>query len=152
MELIDLIRARLELGFRGPAWHGPSLLEALEGLDAVAAGARPLSGAHSIAEVAAHAAAWKRIAADRARGEDWRDVPSAEDWPRPASWEAVRSGLERAHADLLEAVGSLGERELSRSLGDTSLAETLLGVAQHDVYHAGQVALLRRGLSGRATA
>jgi len=147
VELSGLIREQLEQCFRGPAWHGPSLTEVLAGVGDSAASARPLT-AHSIAEIAAHAAAWKRVVAGWARGGEWQEVPPELDWPSPAAWPESRSGLERAHEDLVGLVGDLDAAALSRRVGETSLAQAIFGVAHHDLYHAGQIALLRKAVPG----
>jgi uncharacterized damage-inducible protein DinB len=139
-----LILAQLERGFRGPSWHGPSLCEALAGVSEAQASRRPLPGAHSIAELAAHAGAWKRIVADWARGGSWTQVPPSEDWPEPGPWSERLALLEQAHASLVAEVEGLDAAALARRVGETSLAEALFGVVHHDLYHAGQILLLRR--------
>jgi uncharacterized damage-inducible protein DinB len=141
---LDWIRRQLETAYRGPSWHAPSLTEALRGADAALAAARPLAAAHSVAELVTHAAAWKRVVTGWAGGAARRRVTPAQDWPEPLPWETALAGLERAHEALLEAVAVLDLSALERSLGDCTLGEALLGVAHHDLYHAGQIALLRR--------
>jgi len=140
----DLILEQLERGFRGPSWHGPSLSEALSGVGEAQALSRPLPGAHSIAELAAHAAAWKRIVAGWAGGGSRKNVSRDEDWPEPGPWGEALPMLEREHARLVACVERLAEADLARRVGDTSLAEALFGVVHHDLYHAGQIQLLRR--------
>jgi uncharacterized damage-inducible protein DinB len=144
VELVDLIREQLEQGFRGPAWHGPALSEVLRDVDEARSRSRPLAGAHSIGELVAHAAAWKRIVAGWARGGERQQVAVHEDWPEPGDWSGAIAGLEREHASLLAAVEGLDAGALARRVGETSLAEALFGVVHHDLYHAGQIALLRR--------
>ena len=145
MDRKHLIHEQLERAFRGPSWHGPALGELLAGVSAEQALARPLPGAHTIAELAAHAAAWKSVVAGWARGGERRPVSEAEDWPQPGPWTETLEGLEREHVALLDAVGALDEARLDRRLGDDlTLGAALFGVATHDLYHAGQIALLRR--------
>jgi uncharacterized damage-inducible protein DinB len=147
------IRSTLETAFRGPSWHGPSLREALAGVTAEQAFARPVSGAHSIAELVGHLQAWKAIVRRRVEGEAPRQMSDAEDWPPgPAAgesgWKALLEGLEREHERLLAAVSGLDAAALSRSLADETVASSVLGTAHHDLYHGGQVALLRRAQLG----
>jgi uncharacterized damage-inducible protein DinB len=148
---IDGMCAQLDKAFRGPAWHGPSLLEALSGVSAVQAAARPLASAHTIAEIANHARAWKAIVRRRVLGEPVADVPTEQDWPPPdgvgpAAWETAQTLLEQEHLRLMSALANLPEPALDLAVGDDSAADVLRGSILHDVYHAGQVMLLRREL------
>jgi len=65
----------------GPAWHGPSMDQVLDGVSAAQAAAHPIAGAHSIWELVLHAAAWAEISRDRLRGERIADPSPEEDWP-----------------------------------------------------------------------
>ncbi len=138
--------------FGGEAWHGPSLDEALDGVTAEMAAARPLPGAHSIHEVALHLATWHREVARRLREGTRRDVPAAEDWPTPpageAGWRRTREELAASRAALRAALGGLEDGALDRPLAgrETTLYHEVHGVLQHAAYHAGQIVLLRRGL------
>jgi len=148
------IRIALETAFRGPSWHGPSLREALGGVTAEQAFARPVAGAHSIAELVGHLGAWKSIVRRRVDGEAPRRMSDAEDWPPgPAAgesgWKALLEGLEKEHERLLDAVSGLDAAALSRPLADETVASSVLGTAHHDVYHGGQIALLRKAQSGQ---
>jgi uncharacterized damage-inducible protein DinB len=143
----------------GDAWHGPSLGEVLAGVTAAQAAARPVSNAHSIWEIVLHVAAWE--GAVRARIVEGSIAQPAEgDWPAvtdtsEAVWQRALALLEERHAALIEAVGRLDDAELSRRLGEerdkplgggVSIYGTLHGVIQHNLYHAGQIALLRNAL------
>lgn len=140
---------------QGEPWHGPSLSEALAGVDERAASRRPLGPAHSIVEIALHLAAWREEVAARLRGEP-PHPPAAGDWPVPdeaGDWDAARARLEQTGAALRAALAELDPRRLDdrvgaardRALGTgVDLEEMVLGVALHDAYHAGQVALLRK--------
>jgi uncharacterized damage-inducible protein DinB len=148
MREIERIQDQILRAHRGEAWHGPSLLELLEGVDETMAGARPIGGVHSIRELVAHVTAWQEEAVRRLQGRG-RDLPPAEDWPDPESWTALVERLKRAHDDLLNAAGELGERALDERLeGRRESAYVLLhGIVQHNLYHAGQIAILKKALS-----
>ncbi len=140
---------QLQRAHAGNAWHGPALDEVLDGVDAARAAARPLPGAHSIWELVLHVAVWEDIARRRMAGEDVRPT-EAEDWPvvtdtSEAAWRAARGQLARAHGALREAIEALPEARLDDALRPGfTVAHLLHGVVQHDLYHAGQIALLRK--------
>ena len=139
---------------RGPAWHGPSMLDLVDGVSAAAAAAKPMAGGHSIHELVAHAAAWLEIAGARVAGTAKDPVTENENWPAVGAgardWTATVSRLDAAASDLAALVRSLPDERLDDALareGDTwTVYDTLHGAVQHLLYHAGQVALLRKGL------
>lgn len=150
MSECDRIRDQLEHAYRASAWHGPTVREALEPVDAGVAHRQPIAKAHTIAELVLHIAAWKAIVTRSLRHERV-DVTPELDWPPPGDGEAgYRSALEtleRAHQELIAAVSALDDAELDRipGPGGKRTAYALLhGLAQHDTYHAGQIVLLRR--------
>lgn len=150
------IADQLDRMAHGRAWHGPAMLEALSGVSAAEAAARPIPGAHTIWEIVLHMTGWAREVARRllehARPEpedgDWREPPSehAEAWS-----EAVR-GLEAAHRELRAAIRDFPPHRLDdQVVGDTqegpsSFYVMLHGLAQHDAYHTGQIAILTRAV------
>lgn len=141
----------LERTFRGGAWHGPAVLETLEGLDAASAAERPIPDAHSIWEVVHHLTAWNEVPRRRIDGERLEGLADEDDWPpvdstSPASWERALEALDEAHRRLHERVRGLAGEDLARPVAgsDPTLRGMLLGVVQHNAYHAGQIVLLRR--------
>lgn len=129
-------------------WHGPNLSQSLKGITAKQAAWRPGSGRHNIWEVALHAAYWKYVARRRAEGGKRGSfvLKGSNFFPRPdkgnateAAWLADRAILEQEHRALVEAI-----RKLLKSAGARKKLPMLYGVAFHDVYHAGQIRLLRR--------
>ncbi len=146
----------LQHALDGDPWHGSSLLALLADVDAAAAAARPIPNAHSIWEIVLHAAAWAGEVARRLRGSE-PQLPAEGDWPTvpeptPAAWEQAQARLVEAHADLRRALKSLPEERLDEKVGTTRNAPlgtgsyyyTLHGLAQHDAYHGGQIALLKK--------
>lgn len=140
--------------FAGPAWHGPALLETLKGVDARRAAARPVAEGHTIWEITLHVATWEDVVARRLAGE--RVEPTdAEDWPAPGpaseeAWREARARLERAHAAAARAIAALDERRLDETVGAGPTTAYVLahGAAQHAIYHAGQIALLKKARLG----
>jgi uncharacterized damage-inducible protein DinB len=158
MAEIERLADQLQRAFYADAWCGPSLLEALEGVGAAQAAARPLARAHSIWEIVAHLSGWKRTVHQRLEGQVVR-LPEEGDWPQVTdvseqSWLETLARLKARHDALLVAVRGLDEARLEDVLltessretgGGVSCYVTLHGAAQHDLYHGGQISLLKKG-------
>lgn len=156
---IERIDDELRRGHDGDPWHGPATLVLLDGVTAEQAAARPIPGAHTIWELVLHMAAWTREVARRLRDGQARE-PEDGDWPPvtdtsgrawAAALERLRASREELHAALAafpaEHVDEIVGDERSPALGSgVSFAVHLHGLAQHDAYHSGQVALLRKAL------
>ncbi len=119
-------------------------------MDAALAAARPIANAHTIAEIASHAAAWKQFVRRALTHESFTITPEM-DWPPvpadEAAWRETLATLEAEHRALVVAVRTFGDAALDRipAEGGKRTAYGLMhGVAQHDVYHAGQIVLLKR--------
>lgn len=150
---VDLLRRLLDESYEQKAWQGPNLRGSLRGVTAAQAAWRPATGRHSIWELVVHAAYWKyavgRMLAGGKRGafpekgSNWfaRSGPSAE-----RAWKADVANLDAQHRNLREAVGALAPSDLGRKPpGSRYTTDTLVyGVASHDVYHTGQIQLLKR--------
>ena len=143
----------IDEAFERKAWHGPNLRGAIRGLDPAVAARRPAPGRHSIWELVVHAAYWKyavrrRLKGDKRgsfafKGSNWFARPEA---PSEAAWQDDIALLLAEHRRLVEVARALDPRTLHRpSAGRRVTPATLLrGIAFHDVYHAGQIQLLKR--------
>ena len=153
MRAIERIIDQLNSGFGGAvgghAWHGPALRTLLDGVTQEQATAHPIAGAHSILELVVHVGTWMDVAARRLRGEpvesatvdDWSDVTKT-------SFPAAVEELERAESRLLDAVARLTPEDLDRKVPGKKHPKyaEVHGVLQHNIYHAGQIALLKKAL------
>lgn len=162
MDPREFVIDQLERMLDGGAWHGPALIETLREVSPEQALERPVPAAHSMWEIVLHATSWAREVARRARSGVARD-PEGGDWPAPpaepdaGAWADALAALRAAHEELREAIRAcpvdrLHERlydERSLEPGQTLLA-TLHGLVEHDAYHAGQLAFLRRAVEARA--
>lgn len=154
MKEIERIADQLKRASEGDAWHGPAVMELLAGITAQQAAAHPLKGgAHSIWELVLHITTWERAVLRRLQGE--RVEPSTEeDWPAVGetsdeAWELTRKNLKRGNDELRLAISNLHESRLDEPIfeGMPSVYGTLHGLIQHDLYHAGQIALLKNAIS-----
>jgi uncharacterized damage-inducible protein DinB len=156
---VTRITGELQRTYQGPAWHGPSLLEALQDVAAAQAGAHPLPGAHSIYDLTHHVAAWIDEVRSRLLGA-LPGQPTLGDWP-PANlavderaWRDVLSQLDTAHTALLETLATFDDARLQQTYpsvdptapGMVTFYVLLHGLVQHNAYHAGQMVLLRNAL------
>jgi len=137
----------------GNAWHGPSLQEVLAGLTAEQAAARPIPNAHSIWEIVAHITGWENVFLERLKGNPLRE-PEEGDFPETAeaseaAWAQTLERLNETHRLLLEEIAGLSDEGLGEMVGgkDYSVRYLLRGVVRHHVYHAGQIALLRKAFA-----
>jgi hypothetical protein len=155
VEMADLIERIMS----GDPWHGPSVKKVLDGVTADAAARRPLAHAHTIWELVIHMTGWTREVTARVRGRAAQE-PDGGDWPAigdptEARWRDAHSALFAAHRELADAIRQLDPAKLPRPVVDfrdnamgTGLTHyvTLHGLLHHTLYHAGQVAILRRAL------
>ena len=149
---LERIADLLDRAGGGDAWHGPSVAAVFSTLTASQASVRPLPNGHTIWEIALHIAVWNRVVARRLSGEAVEPTPT-EDWPEPGGssddeWERTLADLRTSRATLRAAVLAFDERRLEDIVPgrDHSFYVMIHGVIQHDLYHAGQVALLRKAL------
>jgi len=161
MNETERIIGELRRAMHGDPWHGSSLAGILDGVDATRAAARPMPGAHTIWEIVLHLTGWAREVGRRVRGEAPGE-PAAGDWPKvtdttPEAWQAALDDLRAAHEELFGALASFPDARLDQTMGgdrDRALGtgvtweQTLHGTAQHDAYHAGQIALLKKMTTG----
>jgi uncharacterized damage-inducible protein DinB len=149
-----LIAEQLRRAFEGDAWHGPALLELLDDVDAVTAAAKPLPKVHSIWELVLHVAVWDAAACRRLAGEKWQpegtaNFPLVPKRATEAAWRKAVAQAERTHDVLVRTVAGLSESRLRERVPGKryDFYFMLHGVAQHELYHAGQIAILKKARS-----
>ena len=142
---------QLKRAYEGKAWHGPSVSEVLADVTAQQAAAHPIAGAHSIWELALHIQTWERVGRRRIQEFVPIDVSDEEDWPAvtdtsEAAWTKTLEELRSNHQALRAAIRELDEAKLDENVPGTTYSVYFLlhGVVQHDLYHAGQIALLKK--------
>jgi uncharacterized damage-inducible protein DinB len=144
------IADQLHRAFCGSAWHGPAVLELLKDVDATTAAVKPLKDVHSIWELVLHVAAWDRAGLRRLGGEKCQLKGSA-NFPRvPAptdsAWRESVAMAKRTHDALVETVAALSDKRLRDQVPGKryDFYHMLHGIAQHELYHAGQMAILKK--------
>jgi uncharacterized damage-inducible protein DinB len=139
----------MQRAYEGNTWHGPGLRPLLEDVTGAQAEAHPIPGARSIWETILHLAAQEEAVRRRLDGEHVEELPPAADWPPvtdagPEAWRRDLHRFEEAHQRLRDRVWDFPEASLSGVVPgrDYPYYLMLYGVIQHDLYHAGQIAML----------
>lgn len=149
----------LDEAFERRSWHGTNLRGSVRGLPRAIAAWRPAPDRHNIWELVVHAAYWKYAVRRRLTGDKRGSFPlkGSNFWPRPqedsdAAWRRDLALLTTEHAALREAVAAFPAAELTaRAVGSAfTYAALVRGAAAHDLYHAGQIQLLKRLAAGEA--
>jgi uncharacterized damage-inducible protein DinB len=148
-----LLADQIRRAFEGEAWHGDSVLEILAGVDSRTAAAHPIKNAHSIWELVLHIAAWDGVTILRAAGKatqltDEENFPPVED-ASEAAWRKAVEHLQQTHAALVRAVAAFPDSRLrdpvpGKDQDYYDFYYLFSGIVQHELYHAGQIALLKK--------
>lgn len=158
----ESILRQIQLTHAGEPWYGSPRTAILEGVTAKQAAAHPIPGGHSIWQLVLHMTSWTNEVCRRVQGGK-PGAPTEGDWPAvgpvsEATWKSAQEGLAQAHARLLEVARTMPASRWSDRIGDTQsaplgtgldVAGMLVGLAQHDAYHTGQIAVTKRALAGR---
>jgi hypothetical protein len=154
---IELLLQLIDQGFDHVSWHGPNLRGSIRGVSADEAGFRPTIKRHNIWEQVVHAAYWKYVVRRRLTGEkrgsfalkgsNWFERPLK--GMRERDWKSDIALLEETHRALRETIASLAPAALHKTVRGApdrriTPARLITGIAMHDVYHAGQIGLLKR--------
>jgi hypothetical protein len=144
---LNIINAMVDQAFDRKSWHGTNLKGSIRGLTAVDAAWRPASGRHNIWEIVVHAAYWKYVVQRRlvsgkrgsfpVKGSNWFRRP-LDEISDEAAWRADVALLTEMHQKLKAAIADSSPKALARNL------RLITGIAAHDLYHAGQIQLLKR--------
>ena len=155
MTEVERILDQLKRAYEGSAWYGSSVREVLNFVTAEQAHARPFAEAHSIWELTHHIAVWENAARRRLSGDRAQiEISSPEDWPpaddpSEAAWEKTKEAVKQTHDDLVKAVAVFPDSRLNEQVpGKTesyyNFYYMFSGIVQHELYHAGQIALLKK--------
>jgi len=143
------IADQLRRSQQGAAWHGPAVGELLPGTDAVLAQRQLIPGAHNIWELVLHITAWQVAMLRAVKGETMPQLDGQEDWPvaghTEQDWRDAVERLERVNDELVASLASFPDERLGDTVPgrDYSFYFLFHGVTQHNLYHAGQIAMLK---------
>ena len=150
MREIERILDQLNRSWGGPSWTGVDIGPLLEGITDAQARAHPIPGAHSIIEVAAHMSTWMDATAHRLAGDE-RELTTEEDWRDVTQmpWAGAIEEMTSAISRLSDAIARLSVDDLDKKVAGRKYTIYVLlhGVIQHNLYHAGQIAILKKALS-----
>ena len=147
---VSRIQDQLRRAIEGDAWHGPAVLELLQEVPVDLAPAKPLDQAHSIWEIVVHITAWQSAIVRRLHGEALQ-LSQQEDWPEVTdfgerAWQKAIEALEQNYDQLDQAIGKLSDAQLNDAVPGKkhNIYFMLHGIIQHNLYHAGQIAVLKK--------
>jgi hypothetical protein len=158
MSDVQELLAIVDRAYDKRSWHGTNLRGSLRGLTLGRVSWRPGRERHNIWEIVVHAAYWKYVVRRRltderhgsfpVKGSNWfsRDARMGE-----RAWKDDVTLLERTHRALRLAIEEMSRRNLHRALPGSTVTpfELIAGIAAHDLYHAGQIQLLKRLAANR---
>lgn len=156
MDTREQLLVNLRRAYDGRSWHGPNLLGSIRGLTPEEAFFRPGRGRHTVYDLVLHAAYWKYVARRRLTGEKRGSFPvkGSNFFPEPKvkaapAVQGARALLEEAHRALVAAVEAMPDEAFSERRGEWTAGEIVAGVAAHDLYHAGQIQLVKKFFAER---
>ena len=149
MDEVKLLYDQIETTFRGKSWHGPNMIQVLEGVSVDKARLRPLSERHSIWELVNHMNYWMRAALNGLNGGEVPKPEGFEDWPpvglTAEEWRESVADLERTVNAILNALMGFSTINLEEKVPGKgyNYRSLIHGVLHHNLYHMGQIAVLR---------
>ncbi len=150
-EMERIIRM-LEKTFDKHPWYGPSVMDILSEVTKTEA-SRRVGQSHSIIELVLHMTSWRTFAIQRLRGDNDFEVSDDSNFPEPTSWDEALKKLKQSQAALVAAAREFSESKLGDLVPSSSHKYTyytlLHGIIQHDIYHIGQVQLIRKSAEFR---
>lgn len=150
------LQRQLEAAFVGQPWYGTPISTIITDGSWIAAFNKPHGSVHSIANIVLHMTAWTEEIISRLQGNPAAE-PTRGDWPEPGEaseqkWQELVIDLDEANSNLIKAIQTFHEDQWNQPINDernlggpvTTYKELIYGFIQHQIYHAGQIALLNR--------
>lgn len=151
---IELLLEVIDQAYNRKSWHGTNLRGSLRNVTAEEAARRPKPGRHNIWEIVIHAAYWKYVVHRRLsgapagsfalKGSNWFSRPDQA--AADSAWKKDVALLDDIHRSLRAEIANLNRKTLVHTPSGSKVSNRALitGVAAHDLYHAGQIQLLKR--------
>ena len=144
---LEMVLAAIDEAYERKSWHGTNLRGSLRGVSAEEAIWRPSAGRHNVWELAVHAAYWKYAVRRRLRGDKRGSFPlkgsnffESPKRPDEQAWREALALLDEQHRALRDAIATLP----ASALDDVKKRQLITGIAAHDLYHTGQIQLIKR--------
>ena len=150
MDEVKFLRDQFKTTFSGDSWHGPNLLRTLDGVDVEQAKARPLGERHTIWELVDHMTFWLEEVLKAMKDKEIPRPDKVVDWPSMGGsaeqWSQSVKRLEAAVNMLVDELATWSSEDLEQRVGgaDYSFRQMLHGAVHHNLYHAGQIAIMRK--------
>ncbi len=150
MHELSLIKERIRRALHGDAWHGSSVRELIKDISAFEPASHPIVNAHSIWEIVLHLTCWHRVVKRRLRGE-YYEPNEEENWPaiimiNEASWKIAQEDIYQSAEELLVELDLFSEEKFEELVPGKSFSYGIMlhGIIEHDLYHGGQIAILKK--------
>jgi uncharacterized damage-inducible protein DinB len=147
---IDRIVRMVEKTFDKYPWFGPSMMDVISKTTSQTANARA-GAAHNIIELVLHMTSWRTFATKRLEGDNTYEVSDDLNFPQPGTWEDAMTALDESQAKLIVAMKQFPESRLAELVPSKTQKYTyytlMHGIIQHDIYHLGQIAILKKALT-----
>lgn len=155
MTISEELQQNLKQVLSGTAWYGTPVYTIIEQVSFESAYEKPTGVVHNIAEIVLHILSWTEEVMDR-MNELYAQLPSSGDWPDPGQpdeqkWQTYVNDLKLVNVNLLSVIENFPEEKWNDPINDErenqrkfTYKEMITGLIQHDIYHAGQIALLNR--------
>ncbi len=152
---LDIVLLMIDEAFNCKSWHGTNLYGSIRRLSVAEAEWRPDRNRHNIWEIVMHVAYWKHAVRRKllneprrpfaVRGSNWLERPAGKRG-NGTQWDSDVALLVSSHRSLRDAIGRLDPEQLETTLAGSKVStlSLLTGIAAHDLYHAGQIQLLKR--------
>lgn len=150
----EAIQRELWRSFVGDPWHGPGVKQAVKGISHGDAFLRVSPEIHTVAEMVSHMSTWiQHVRKSLGGSQPVEKVTTEQDWPggfAPDDWDRLLEGLDSDYEQLMKTIGQLEESELLEKVPgtETTRFDLVLGILQHNIYHAGQISLLKKMTTG----
>lgn len=147
---IDKIVRMLEKTFDGIPWYGNSIQATLSDIDPEIVNKKN-GPTHNIIELILHMVSWRVYVIKRLQGENSFKVTDETNFPKPTTWLAAIELLNSSQKDLVEVIKNFPEARLSELVPEGNHRYTFYtlihGIIQHDIYHLGQIAYIKKSFS-----
>lgn len=143
-EIIEIV-GLVNRVYNGKAWHGPSIMEVVKDIDDECAKKR-IGNSHSIIQLVLHMVAWRIFVTKRLLGDVSFELADEDNFPEETNWKIAMNKLEQSQSDLVKAIESINGSMLNENVANRKYDFLVLlnGIIHHDIYHIGQIQLIKR--------